>query len=58
MDGFLMIFGFNKTIVDSNLYYYSIGDESLILMTYSEILVGYKLDLTSNFEMKDMSMMH
>jgi hypothetical protein len=43
MDGFLTILGFNKSVVDPNLYYYSVGDESLILMTYSKILVvGYK----------------
>jgi hypothetical protein len=59
MDGFLMSLGFNKSVGDPNLYYYSVGDESLILMTYSEILVvRYKQALTSDFEMKDMSMMH
>jgi hypothetical protein len=43
MDGFLMSLDFNKSVVDPNLYYYNIGDESLILMTYSKILiVGYK----------------
>jgi hypothetical protein len=35
MNGFLMSLGFNKSIVDPNRYYYSVGDESLILMTYS-----------------------
>jgi hypothetical protein len=39
IDGFLM--SFNKSIADPNLY--SVGDENLILMTYSEsIVVGYK----------------
>jgi hypothetical protein len=43
MDGFLMSLGFNKSVADPNLYYYSVGDESLILMTYSEsLIVGYK----------------
>jgi hypothetical protein len=43
MDGFLTSLGFNKSVVDPNLYYYSVGDESLILMTYSEsLVVGYK----------------
>jgi hypothetical protein len=38
-----MSLGFNKSVADPNLYYYSVGDESPILMTYSEILVvGYK----------------
>ena len=53
-----MSLGFSRSVVDSNLYYYSVGVESLILMTYSQSLVGYKLDLTSDFKMKDMSMMH
>jgi hypothetical protein len=43
MDGFLMSLVFNKSFVDPNLYYYNIGDESLMLMTYSEsLVVGYK----------------
>jgi hypothetical protein len=43
MDGFLMSLGFNKSVVDPNLYYYIVGDESLILVTYSEsLVVGYK----------------
>jgi hypothetical protein len=43
MDGFLMSLGFSKSVADPNLYYYSVGDESLILMTYSEsLVVGYK----------------
>ena len=53
-----MSLGLNKSDVDPNIYYYSVGDENLILMTYSKILVGHKLSLTSDFEMKDMSMMH
>jgi hypothetical protein len=39
IDIFLMSLDFNKNVVDPNLYYYSVGDESLILMTYSESLV-------------------
>jgi hypothetical protein len=53
-----MSLDFSKSVVDPNLYHYSVGDESLILMTYSESLVGYKLAFTSDFKMKDMSMMH
>jgi hypothetical protein len=50
MDGFLMSLGFSKSVVDPNLYYYSVGDEILILMTYSEILVvRYKQALNSDF---------
>jgi hypothetical protein len=42
-DKFLMSLDFSKSVVDPNLYHYSIGDESLILMTYSEsLVVGYK----------------
>jgi hypothetical protein len=39
MNGLLMSMGFSKSVVDPNLYYYSVRDESLILMTYSESLV-------------------
>jgi hypothetical protein len=43
MDGFLMSLGFNNSVFYPNLYYYNIGDKSLILMTYSEsFIVGYK----------------
>jgi hypothetical protein len=43
MDRFLMSLGFKKSVVDPNLYYYNVGDESLILMTYSKsLIVGYK----------------
>jgi hypothetical protein len=31
--------GFIKSVVDPNLYYYIVGDESLILMTYSRSCV-------------------
>jgi len=34
-----MSLGLNKSVVDPNLYYYSVGDENLILMTCLEILV-------------------
>jgi hypothetical protein len=59
IDGFLMSFGFSNSVVDPNLYYYIVGDESLILMTYSEShLVAYKQASTSDFKMKDLGMMH
>jgi hypothetical protein len=58
IDGFLMSLGFNKSVANPNLYYY-ICDESLILMTYSgSRVVGYKQASTSDFEMKDLGMMH
>ena len=50
MDGFLVSLDFSKSIVDPNLYYYSVGDESLILITYSESLaVENTQALTSDF---------
>jgi hypothetical protein len=53
IDGFLMSLVFSKSVVDPNLYYYIVGEESLILMTYSgSRVVGYKQDLTSDFEIK------
>jgi hypothetical protein len=59
MDGFLMSLVFNKSVVDPNLYYYIFSDESMILVTYSgTLVVGYKQALTSDFEMKDLGMMH
>jgi hypothetical protein len=50
MDGLLMSLDFNKSIADPNLYYYSVGDKSLILMTYSEsLVVENRQALTSDF---------
>jgi hypothetical protein len=39
MNGFLMSLVFSKSVADPNLYYYSVGNESLILMTYLESLI-------------------
>jgi hypothetical protein len=59
MDGFLISLGFNKSVVGPNIYYYIVSDETLILVTYSgSLVVGYKQALTSDFEMKDIDMMH
>jgi hypothetical protein len=53
-----MSLGFKKGVADPNLYYY-IVEESLILMTYSgSRVVGYRKTLTSDFEIKDLGMMH
>jgi hypothetical protein len=42
-DRFLMSLDFSKSVVDQNLYHYSVGDESLIMMTFSKIIIfGYK----------------
>jgi hypothetical protein len=38
-DRFLISLDFSKSVADPNLHHYCIGDESLILMTYSESIV-------------------
>jgi hypothetical protein len=58
MDKLLMSLGFSKGVVDPNLYYY-IVDKRLILMTYlGSQVVGYKKDLTFDFEIKDLCIIH
>jgi hypothetical protein len=45
-----MSLDFSKSVAYPNLYYYSVGDKSLILMTYSEsLVVENKQALTSDF---------
>jgi hypothetical protein len=67
MDGFLMSLGFNKSVVDPNLYYHIVGDECLILVLYVDdlfltgsesLIVECKRSLTYEFEMKNLGMMH
>ena len=67
MDGFLMSLGFSKSVADPNLYYHIVGDGCLILVLYVDdlvltglerLIVECKRALTSEFEMKDLSMMH
>jgi hypothetical protein len=67
MDGFLMSLGFNKSVVDPNLYYHIVGNECLILVLYVDdlfliglerLIVECKQALTFEFEMKDLGMMH
>ena len=62
-----MRLGFTKSVADSNLYYKVVGGESLILVLYvgdlfltgAERLVGWcKQQLASEFEMKDLGLMH
>ena len=62
-----MSLGFNKSVVDPNLYYYIVGDECLILVLYVDdlfltdserLIVECKQALTSKFKMKDLGMMH
>jgi hypothetical protein len=67
IDGYLMSFGFSKSGVDANLYYKVDNGESLILilcvddlfLTGAEHLITWcKHELASEFEMKDLEMMH
>jgi hypothetical protein len=67
IDGYLMSLGLNKRVVDPNLYYHIVGDECLILVMYVDdlfltgsenLIVECKHALNSEFEMKDLSMMH
>jgi hypothetical protein len=67
IDGFLMSLGFDKSVVDPNLYYHIVGDECLILVVYVDdllltnsesLIVECKHEMISKFEMKDLGMMH
>jgi hypothetical protein len=67
IDGFLTSLGFSKSVANPNLYYHSVGDECLILVLYVDdlfltdsesLIVECKRALTSEFEMKDLGMMH
>jgi hypothetical protein len=67
MDGFLMSLGFNKSVVDPNLYYHIDGNDCLILVLYVDdrfltsserLIVECKQALTAKFEMKDLGLMH
>jgi hypothetical protein len=61
-----MSLGFIKGVVDLNLYYHIVGNESLILVLYVDdlftgsesLIVEGKHALTSEFDMKDLGMMH
>ena len=67
MDGFLHSLGFSKSTIDSNLYLKLVHNHVLILVLYVNdlFLTGYeqlidqcKRELTSEFEMKDLRLMH
>jgi hypothetical protein len=67
MDGFMMSLGFNKSIVDPNLYYQIDGNECLILVLYvndlfltgsERLIVECKQAFTAKFEIKDLGLMH
>ena len=58
---------FNKSVVDPNMYYKNVNGESLILVLYIDdlfltstesLIVECKYALASEFEMKDLGMMH
>jgi hypothetical protein len=67
IDGYLMSLGFSKSVVDYNLYYKVVDGEFLILIMYvddlfltrEESLIAWcNYELVSEFEMKDLGMMH
>jgi hypothetical protein len=62
-----MSLGIKKSVIDPNLYYKIVGDECLILVLYVDdlfltgskrVIVECKRALDSEFEMKDLGMMH
>jgi hypothetical protein len=67
IDGHLMSLGFNKSVVDPNLYYKTVNDEALILVLYVDdlfltstesLIIECNYALASKFETKDLGMMH
>jgi hypothetical protein len=67
IDGYMMSLGFIKNVIDLNLYYKTINGKSLILVLYVDdlfltgtesLIVECKYALASEFEMKDLGMMH
>src|SRR5713226_5024242 len=67
MDGFLHSLGFSKSTVDSKLYFKVVHNHVLILVLYvddlfltgdEQLIDQCKRELTSEFEMKDLVMMH
>jgi hypothetical protein len=67
IDGFLTSLGFTKSKADSNLYFKVMNDEPVILLLYVDdlLLIGKenlitecKKKLASEFEMKNLGLMH
>ena len=67
IEGYLVNLGFTKSDADPNLYYKIMDEEPLILVLYvndlfltgNEKLIGWcKKKLASEFEMKDLGLMH
>jgi hypothetical protein len=64
---YLLQMGFEKSDVDSNLYYIVRGEDTFILILYVDnlfitgveyLIVDYNLGLASEFEMSDIGLMH
>jgi hypothetical protein len=67
IDSFLTNLGFTKSKVDSNLYFKVMNDEPVILLLYvdglfltgeEKLIIECKKRLASEFEMKDLGLMH
>jgi hypothetical protein len=67
IDGHLMILDFKKSVFNPNLCYNTVNGESMILVLYvyylfltstKSLIVEFKCVLASDFEMKDLGIMH
>jgi hypothetical protein len=67
IDTYLQQMGFEKSEADPNLYYIVVGEDPLILVLYVDdifitgverLIDGCKQSLASEFEMKDIGLMH
>jgi hypothetical protein len=67
IDSFLTSLGFTKSKANSNLYFKVMNDEPMILLLYvddlfltreEKLITEYKKRLASEFEMKDLGLMH
>ena len=67
IDSYLQRMGFQKSEANLNLSFIMVGDDPLILLLYVDDLfitggerpiVAYKKDLASEYEMKDIALMH
>jgi hypothetical protein len=67
IDGFLKSLGFQKSDANPNLYFKARGNQPIILILYvddlfltgdEELIIWCKRELTSEFEMKDLGLMH
>ena len=67
IDSFLMSLGFTKSKADPNLYYKVVDGDQVILLLYvddlfltsdEKLILDSKRNLTAEFEMKDLGMMH